>query len=66
MIMASLLILAYNEDETIEGLLGNLYTHFENIILLDDNSSDLTYKKCQEYIKKENFIYHKNKKNFTF
>jgi hypothetical protein len=63
MIMASLLILAYNEDETIEGLLGNLYTHFENIILLDDNSSDLTYKKCQEYIKKENFIYHKNKKN---
>lgn len=63
MIMASLLILAYNEDETIEGLLGNLYTHFDNIILLDDNSSDLTYKKCQEYIKKENFIYHKNKKN---
>ena len=61
--MASLLILAYNEDETIEGLLGNLYTHFDNIILLDDNSSDLTYKKCQEYIKKENFIYHKNKKN---
>jgi len=63
MIMASLLILAYNEDETIEGLLDNLYTHFDNIILLDDNSSDLNYKKCQEYIKKENFIYHKNKKN---
>lgn len=63
MIMASLLILAYNEDETIEDLLGNLYSHFDNIILLDDNSSDLTYKKCQKYIKKENFIYHKNKKN---
>ena len=63
LIMASLLILAYNEDETIEELLGNLYSHFDNIILLDDNSSDLTYKKCQKYIKKENFIYHKNKKN---
>lgn len=63
MIMASLLILAYNEDETIEDLLDNLYSHFDNIILLDDNSSDLTYKKCQKYIKKENFIYHKNKKN---
>ena len=61
--MASLLILAYNEDKTIENLLNNLYPHFDNVILLDDNSSDFTYKKCQDYLDKENFIYHKNKKN---
>ena len=63
MIMASLLILAYNEGKTIKGLLDSLYTHFDKIILLDDNSSDFTYKKCEEYMNKENFIYHKNKKN---
>ncbi len=61
-IMASLLILAYNEDKTIKSLLDNLYEHFDKIILLDDNSSDFTYTKCEEYINKENFIYYKNKK----
>tara|TARA_B100001996_G_scaffold187304_1_gene143279 strand:- start:3418 stop:4383 length:966 start_codon:yes stop_codon:yes gene_type:complete len=61
--MASLLILAYNEDKTIKSLLDNLYEHFDKIILLDDNSSDFTYTKCEEYINKENFIYYKNKKN---
>jgi len=61
--MASLLILAYNEDKTIKNLLNNLYPHFDNVILVDDNSSDFTYKKCQDYLDKENFIYHKNLKN---
>ena len=42
--MASLLILAYNEDKTIKNLLNNLYPHFDNVILVDDNSSDLPIK----------------------
>ena len=62
-IMASLLILAYNEDNTIKDVLDSLYDHFENIILLDDNSSDFTYKKCIDFIDRKNFIYHKNEKN---
>ena len=34
--MASLLILAYNEENTIEEVIEKYFDHFENIILIDD------------------------------
>ncbi len=61
--MASLLILAYNEESTIEQVIEKYYDHFEFVILIDDSSSDLTEEKYKKFKSKENFIHYKNKKN---
>ena len=61
--MASLLILAYNEENTIEEVIDKYFNHFENIILIDDFSSDSTHEKYKKYKDNEKFYHNKNLKN---
>ena len=61
--MASLLILAYNEENTIEEVIEKYFDHFENIILIDDFSSDSTQEKYKKYKDNQKFYHNKNKKN---
>ena len=63
LIMASLLILAYNEENTIEEVIEKYFDHFENIILIDDFSSDSTQEKYKKYKDNQKFYHNKNKKN---
>ena len=61
--MASLLILAYNEENTIEEVIEKYYEYFDFVILVDDFSSDLTEEKYEKFKLNKNFIHYKNRKN---
>ena len=62
--MFTLVILAYNEENFIKDTVLQYVAEFENIIIIDDASSDDTYKICSALSKNyENIQLIQNKKN---
>lgn len=59
--MNTLLILSYNEAQTIKKVVEKYIEHFQNLIIIDDNSTDETYELINKY--SEKIIYHRNTKN---
>ena len=58
-------VLAFNEEKNIESVLKDYINNFDQVVVVDDGSSDATYKIVKEFSKKnKNLKIIKNDKNY--